>query len=431
MTIRYGLMIAFFSLCAHAGYGASDPVLVVLLMVKNEKDVIIPTLESYLPKGPNAQEALKDIGYVLYDTESDDGTREIAREFFERNGVTHFVIKEEPFVITEDGDLNFAASRNNGLKFARSHFPSSTFILFPDAEWYLNSADLLIDFCRAEKARYEARTLSAPPYYHLYIETKRGGGHSYSFPTPRLFLRADDVVFEGKIHECPTKISEAYVPCSVYFNLGSSESGQEKSIRRWHRDRDLLLKELLAEPDNPRTALYLGLTELWLGNLRNSYTYLKIRVKLHSFPEEDYLAYYKLGIVTMLLAEQEPKSFSWSEAHDYFLKAYSLRPHRAEPLVRIAAHYMQEDNHPVSYIYSKRAVELPTPKQELLEVECRLYDYDRWELFSRSAWYFGDYQRGEEATLKAIEGCPNFPHLYRNLGLFWDKLSVASKGGVA
>lgn len=423
MTIRYTLLIAIFSLCTHMGYGASDPLLVILLMVKNEKDVIVPTLESYLPKGPDRQEALKDIGYVLYDTGSTDGTQEAAREFFERNGVVHFVIKEEPFV--KD---NFAASRNNGLAFTRAHFPTSTFILFPDAEWYLSSADLLLEFCRAEKALYDEGACRVP-YYHLYIEVKGGGG-SYEFPTPRLILTADDVVFEGVVHECPTKISNAEVYRSVYFTLGSSKVGQDKSMRRWHRDRDILLNDLLAHPDNPRTALYLGLTELWLGNLRNAYTYLKIRTKLHSFPEEDYFAYYKLGIVTMLLAQQEPASFTWDEAHSYFLKAYSLRPHRAEPLIRIAAHYMEEDNHPVSFLYSKRAIEIPRPCHELLEVERHLYEYDRWELLSRSAWHFGKYRLGEQATLKAIESCPNFPHLYRNLAFFWDKLyAVAPNGG--
>ncbi|MBA2307136.1 glycosyltransferase family 2 protein [Candidatus Dependentiae bacterium] len=426
MTIRQMLLVVFFSLGSQAGHAALDPLLVILLMVKNEREVIIPTLESYLPKGENAQEAFKDIGYVLYDTGSTDGTQEVAREFFERNGVTHFVIKEEPFVPDD-----FAASRNNGLAFTRAYFPNSTFILFPDAEWYLNSADLLLGFCRSEKNLADRGNGVLPCYYQLNIEKKESGG-TYVFPTQRLFLTADDVKFEGKIHECPTKISEAAVSEAVYFTLGSSKTGQESSTRRWYRDRDVLLKELLADPDNPRTALYLGLTELWLGNLRNSYTYLKLRIKLHSYPEEDYFAYYKLGIVTMILAKQEPHSFTWNEAHGYFLKAYSLRPHRAEPLVRIATHYIEEDNHPLSYIYSKRAIDIPRPEHEKLEVECHLYDYERWEALSRSAWHFGEYELGEQATRKAIESCPNYPHLYRNLALFWDKLPThTTQGGVA
>lgn len=412
------MLVAF---CFSACYAASSPLLVVLLMVKNEEDVIIPTLETYLPKEECNKAALDEIGYVLYDTGSTDRTRDLAREFFEKHGIKNYVIKEEPFV--KD---NFAASRNNGLAFTRSYFPDSTFILFPDAEWYLNSMDALLDFCRSEKAQYDAGTRWIPHYYALIIEIRRDE-RLYEISQQRLFLTADDVIFEGDIHECPNKVSMEKVPRSVYFELGASKSGQEKSRQRWYRDRDVLLKRLLAHPEDPRAAFHLGLTELWLGNLRNAYTYLKHRTTLHSFPEEDYLACYKLGIVTMLLAEEEPTIFTWNEAHSYFLKAYSIRPHRAEPLVRIAAHYMAEDNHPVSYIYSKRAVELPRPQEEMLEVEYYLYDYERWELFSRSAWYFGDYTRGEQATLNAIEACPNYPHLYRNLAFFWDQLPTTTQ----
>ncbi|MBA3752406.1 glycosyltransferase [Candidatus Dependentiae bacterium] len=408
-------------------YSAVDPLLVVLLMVKNEKDVIVPTIQSYIPQEISNK---KDIAYVVCDTGSHDGTEKIAQEFFEKNDIKNFIILQDPWV-------DFSTSRNRALAFTRKRFPQSTFILFPDAEWYLNSMDLLIEFCRTEKARLDKVMGTRSPYYHLTVEVKSSPHHSdkhsmdtsieFEFIKERLFLTNDDVEFEGETHECTTKCSEERVPRSIYFTLGASKVGQEKSTQRWYRDRDLLLKGFSAHPDNPRTALYLGLTEFWLGNYRDAYMYLCHRVKLSSFPEEDYFAYYKLGIVTMILAQQEPETFKWEEAHSYFLKAYSLRPHRAEPLVRIAAYYMEKDNHPVSYIYSKRAADIVRPEHEILEVEAHLYEYDRWELLSRSAWYFGDYELGEQATLKAIESRPNFPHLYRNLAFFWDKMSVLTE----
>ena len=47
--------------------------------------------------------------------------------------------------------------------------------------------------------------------------------------------------------------------------------------------------------------MYLGLTELWLRNDQGAYTYLKLRTQLHSFPEEDYFAWYNFGLATMNL----------------------------------------------------------------------------------------------------------------------------------
>jgi len=53
---------------------ASQPMLVVLIMAKDEHQVIIPTLETYLSANIKAGKPdSKEVAYILYDTGSTDG----------------------------------------------------------------------------------------------------------------------------------------------------------------------------------------------------------------------------------------------------------------------------------------------------------------------------------------------------------------------
>ncbi len=387
-----------------------NPLLVVLLMVWNEKDVIIPTLESYLTKDILAGKDNGEVAYVICGGgQSTDGTLEIAQEFLEKKKIKHSLVTCEPWV-------DFSTNRNACLKLVRTKFPQSTFILFVDAEWYIRNMDELVNFCKEEAAK-AAQGAQLPCYYRIMI--KRPGTQ---FGQQRLFLTHDDVEFEGPCHEIPTKYANASVPKNVYIDLGWSKNGSEKSQKRWYRDRDLLLKDLLAHPTNVRSCHYLAKTEMWLGNYRNAYTYFKIRTGMNSFPEEDYEAQYYLAVVTEILAgDDQTSSCTWEEALKYYLKAFTMRPHRAEPLIKIAWHYLNENNYALSYVFARRAYELPFPENDVLPIEKNLYDFDRHEIVSRCAWYLGEYGIGEEAAKKAIAAHPNSPYLYRNLAFYWER----------
>ena len=247
--------------------------------------------------------------------------------------------------------------------------------------------------------------------------------------TPRLFLTQDPVEFEGVVHECPTSYSGENVPEPVYFDIGSSRFGSEKSQKRWFRDRELLLKDLQEHPDNPRTALYLGLTEMWIKDYENAYIHLKQRVTMSSFHQEEYWALYNLAELVETLSIEKPGTYFWREAQDYYLQAYQMRPHRAEPLVRIARHYAEKNEYATSYLYARRAAELPLPsiEEEVLPVFTRVYSFERWELLSRVAWFVKDYELGERAVKMAIEAEPNATYLYNTLSYYWERKSKTEK----
>lgn len=422
MNIKSTALLSIFSILFGTAYADiaknsrpanQNPLIVVLLMVRDEELVIEKTLESFIPDSVRYGFDTGEIAYILYDTGSTDTTIEKTEALFKKYGLHHTVIAKDTWI-------DYAASRNKALETARTAYPQSTFILFPDAEWYLHGIDDLIEFCKKEKAAYDAGTTCPPPYYRTRM-IKPG---VYISLTGRLFLTADDVHFSktDDIHECPNKCSGLSTPESVYFEIGVSKEGSERSAARWHRDKERLLKRVARDPQDVRAVSYLGKTLQWLGENKDAYIFLKKRKELHSFPEEDYECLYHLAEVTEILSHDDPTNYTWQEALSYYLEAYSMRPHRAECLVRLAMHYLEAHQFGLSYIFAKRATELPLPnaEREILPISLYMYDFKRWEILSRAAWYVEEYAVGEAAAQKAIEAQPNVPYLYKNLSYYWE-----------
>ena len=384
----YSYLIIFSTIFAD-----TNPLLVVVLMVINEAPVIVDTLRPLIEGG------ITD--FFIFDTGSTDDTIKLAHDYFEESGITHAYIAQEPFI-------DFTTSRNRALELAEEKFPKAAFILMPDAEWYLQNVEGLLDFCKIHQDDM------CPSYMIRLISPGN------DFPAPRLIHGGCNVRFVGVVHETLDHVTDQEVPRDIYFELGSSKYGQGKSAARWHRDLTLLLREYKKNPYDPRTVFYLAQTYECLGDLEKAYEFYEIRSKMiNGWDEENYETIYRLGRVTALLADSN-KNFSWSQALDYYHTAYSLRPHRAEPLVKIAEHYWP-NNIPICFLYIKRATELSYPENEKLFVEKYTYDFTRYEIMSKAAWYLGEYKLGEESTKKALK-IHELSHLYRNLALYIDRI---------
>lgn len=373
------------------------PLLVVVIMVKDEEAVIRETLEMYCKADPTG--AL--IGYLVYDTGLDpwSPTMQRAKELFEDYGITNYQIIQEPFV-------DFATSRNKSLDLCEQLFPNAAFMLQPDAEWYLHNVEELIAFCQQE-VNYLER--------HSYLV--RIASTDLDFGTQRLLRCKSGLRFGGVVHETIT-IGTCYkTPHEVYFELRPGRHGMEKTARRWARDKELLMKAHLANPMDSRTAFYLAQTFDCLNDLENAYKYYELRTHLVGWAEEDFMARYRLAIVTERM-KNEDGSDRWPEALDHYLKAHTMRSVRAEPLIRIAQHYLAEGNHACAYIFARRACEIAYPAQDTLFVETEMYDFVRHDILGQSAWYVGQYEIGEEEVRKAIKVHDSYPHLFKNLSFY-------------
>lgn len=364
---------------------SQNALIVVVLMVKNEAAGIQSTLSSLFDGGIRH--------FFIFDTGSSDNTIECANAFFQQNNIDG-IIRQETFI-------DFSTSRNRALTLAELYFSSATFFLMPDAEWQLHHAETLLLFCEKEKNNHT-------PLYLLSITM-----NAMTFKTARLFRADKKIRFKGVVHEAPSTPASHSVPDPVYFAVKASTQGILKTQMRWQNDLILLLDAYHQNPQDPRNTFYLSQTYECLGEFEKAREFYQAREKLNGWDEENFITLFRLGY----LFEKN----NWSIAMNYFLKAFSLRPHRIEPLVKIADYYWPS-NIQTCYLFIRPVYDMPFPKNDLLFVEQEMYDYTRYEIMSRCAWYMGQYWLGEQATLQALKIKPNAAHLQKNLALYQEKL---------
>lgn len=367
----------------------NNPLLVVVLMVKNEANVIVDTLHPFLEGGVDS--------FFIFDTGSTDATIQLATDFFtqEQARLVKTVIAQEPFI-------DFATSRNRALELAHQQFPNAAFMVMPDAEWYIEHADKLLEFCKNNLH-------TKHPSYGIKIRDA-----NLEFYVERLIRCGTNSHFAGAVHECITNGSAINVSEPVCFDRRVSDEGYKKTANRFKRDLDLLLKDYTQNPNNPRTVFYLAQTYECLGDQEMAYKMYAHRITLPGWDEENYVALYRLAKLTQ---DIHPDNTQWPLAESRYLQAWDMRPHRAEPLIEIARYYLHKKYHRC-FLYALQACEIAYPENERLFVNKKLYDYDRWDILGQAAWYYGKYQHGENAVTLLLNKYPDHAHLQRNLSLY-------------
>ena len=380
-----------------------DNLLTVVIMVKNEVDVIIPTLQPFVDAGITH--------FLVLDTGSTDGTQDKVREYFNEHGFEHAYIVEEPFV-------DFATSRNRALDIAEQIFINTTFFLMLDAEWYMHNVEELIKFCMNHK-RYIAPGYTGSCYL-IRLLTAQDAINNYIV---RLIRRGGNSRYAGVVHESIKDEPSGIVPDSVYFEYVPAQNGRNKSKARCIRDYDLLKKSLEKDPTNLRTLFYLGQTCQFLDDWEQAIFYYHKRLNLGALCEEKYLAAYRIGCAIEQLMEKSKdnpslQQYVWEDALHFYLIAHDMLPYRAEPLFRIACYYIRTNQHAVAYLFAIRAAQLPYPHNNGLFIEKRIYDYLRYDILGQCAFYAGEHAIGKAAVLRALEQAPNDLYLHHNLALY-------------
>ncbi len=392
IRILFSFLFVLHCFCA-AEQLSYDQILVVVLMVKNEETVMRATLQPFVDGGIDS--------FFIFDTGSTDNTIEVTEQFFVEHSITQAYIAQEPFI-------DFATSRNRALDLAQEKFPNAAFMVMPDAEWYLNDARALVDFCELCLERGDT--------YSSYLMNLANLGN-YSC---RLFRCNRGVRFMGVVHEVVPQAVTVKVPDTIYFNYLPASRGVEKTAKRFIRDRELLLKEYQDKPWCTRTLFYLARTCEDLGNWQEAYDFYKIRVKMVGWDEEDFIVRFRLAqtIKKLVLFSEYKDQYSWSEALEYFMQAYQFRPHRIEPLVEIADYYVYQNQMESAFLFARRACEVEYPEHDVLFVETYHYDYYRYELLARCSWYINEFEIGEWAARKAYEACPDYKYAKINMNCY-------------
>lgn len=363
---------------------ADLPLLSLLMMVKDEAASLRASFDSVRGVADRA---------VVLDTGSTDGTQALARALFAQTPGELF---EEPFI-------DFARSRNRALELCTG---KSVFALLLSGDETLSGGAALRAFC-------EAHRHAAGEAHGAYSLPVQLGG--LQFDSPRLVRLDQGWRFVGVVHEvlCKPNVPppSIRVPgCAIVHDLAGRDP--ERKRAGWLRDLQLLQQERAKHPADTRTAFYLAQTLEDLGRHAEALEAYAQRVRLGGWREEVYEATYRMGRCA------QAAGLPWAQAQELYLQAFSLAPHRAEPLCAIALAWQRAGNHALAFLFGQRALQLPYPTQDTLFVQREIYEHLAAEIVGASAWYVGELEIGERALRQALAARPGAPELLRNLSFY-------------
>jgi glycosyltransferase involved in cell wall biosynthesis len=372
-------------------------------MVKNEAKIILNMLQSVAPY----------IDYwVIEDTGSTDGTQQIIRDFFQKEGIPGFLYEEawKFHGYNRDHVLQKALAANSEAQ--------CDFILRLDADELLEIDDnfdweMLHQYDSWQVPSYHGDLLvnrkwiwrTGLPWYfqhdpihetiHCHKDYTIGNlplsfkmivlANGVSYENPKKYLK-DALDMENKlIVQTEKNLAKDdlyhlwYIAKSYYDGAGAQEHflfGEEHSLEYYRRAK-----------------FYFE-------------SYLKLRNFLGESPhyhEEDWVSYtyVLLGRIATKLSED------WGSVQELFLTSHSYSPRRAEGLFAIAQHYFYNDDMAKAYLYTSKLIKLNNPFPDCMAfVESPVYadtGWERWDMHSVASYWIGEFQETKNACCKIIE----------------------------
>lgn len=377
-----------------------EPTIGLLMMVKNEKKRIGVTLKSVV----GFVDAL-----IIYDTGSTDNTKEIIQEFAKANKINLYMIEGE--------FINFSTSRNVSLSYAETI--DVKFLLLMDTNDELQGGEHLLPFVKNHMNTEFTGYLTCQHWW---------SGQYDKYFNMRFVKNRCGWRYMGSVHEwMKDTTSKTDEPSFPVYRMPDNiilyqdrTADDNKSGKRFARDKVLLLKDHKENPTEPRVLFYLAQTCSCLGEYDESLYYYKLRANLEGFQEEKFHAYLRSGDLCAKLGHE------WKDVMAFYVKA-AEHSDRAEPYVKIAQHYNRCKKWFLSYSFASAACKLLYPTQAILFVDKKIYDYDRWHELGVVAYYVGMYEDGKIACQKAIEQKNNVEVDTANLEFYLNKEREASQ----
>lgn len=325
------------------------------MIVKNESKIIERCLSSVAPYIST---------WVIHDTGSTDDTPEKIRAFF--------TAKKIPGVLTTIEFKDFEFNRNAALRAAVQQ-PGIDYVLFIDADMELqvNDKDQFLN------------CLQSPAYRICQLSG------TLSYYNTRLVGRVifDTVKYVGVTHEyvCTGSVENNNLPNAIAFMKDSGDGGCKAD--KFIRDERLLTGDLLVNPNNPRSRFYLAQTFNHQGKNDEAIQQYKLYLKNPGFEEEAWYAQYMLSL---MFKNKGDDANCLLEG----MKAYERRPHRAEPLLKMAEHCRSKGWNHMSWMYAKTGLSVSFPSNDSLFVEVPVYDFLLLFELSITAYYVGQAAAG-------------------------------------
>jgi hypothetical protein len=256
----------------------------------------------------------------------------------------------------------------------------------------LRGGEKLQEFCKTE--------INSSNNAYLVCQHWWSGKYDKYFNT-RLVKARKNWRYHGSVHEWMQDDAEVKGPFVYKMSddivlYQDRTQDNNKSGKRFTRDKELLLADHEKNPTESRTLFYLAQTCSCLSQNEDAFYYYKLRTELDGFQEEKFHAFLRCGELS------ETLNHDWYTSLSFYMKAIE-HSSRAEPLIRIAQHYNKEKQWLLAHSFIKFACYLPFPHESILFVDTHAYDYTRWHIMGIVGFYCGQYNDGKEACIKAIK----------------------------
>lgn len=311
----------------------------------------------------------------ICDTGSTDKTVQVVEAWLAAHGVKG-AVHHTPW-------KNFGHNRTVALERARASFPEAAYLLLLDADMVLVDRGL-------KKA-----ALTADGY--MVTQTEQGS----SYRNVRLVRNAFAWKSVGVTHEYTAPTDDRSVKMenldAVWIDDRSDGGSKDDKL---DRDAVLLIQGLRDEPGNSRYMFYLGNTYYAMHQYLDAVYWYERRLAddKNKFEEEAWYACYRT-------AQCYEKMKDYARTVYWYMKAMNRRPHRLEPYVCLAKHYLFSDP-PHQYwaaaMVVKEGLAHARRDVDLLFVEDSVYDYEAWYCLCLASHYVGRPLEGRAACQKVL-----------------------------
>jgi len=276
---------------------------------------------------------------VVYDTGSTDGTPDYIGE--------HCFKHRLPCTLVRGHFEDFSQARNMALTLAQQSRFAFDYILLMDADM-----ELVVDG-------------PLPPLTaQTYTLLQRQGGLAYY--NTRLVTRKTPAVYHGVTHEYIGTDDLQQLPGDVWW-FKDHATGSNRGDK-YERDKRLLEGYLVDHPGDPRSLFYLAQTYRDSGDQKKAIELYERRIAAGGWEEEVWFSQYQIAKAHMALGN-EPAYVQ------HLLKAYDMRPQRAEALYDLARHFREKkDQQQSAWMFADAGSKVPYPR-DLLFVEQWMYQY--------------------------------------------------------
>lgn len=355
---------------------ASDPIIGLVMIVKNEEAVIERALRSAKPWISR---------YVIVDTGSTDRTKEVIRE----------VMSDVSGVIVDRPWVNFEVNRTEALELCRG-----------EMDWaiMLDADDNL------------AGGIPTPLLWRqlgdsidgIVMQIRHG---DIVHQRVQVFRIGADWCYKGVVHEVPVcrgrpegSVRLANMPTTTYM-VTRCEGVRSRDPEKYLKDATLLEVEHARNPTDMRTIYYLAQSWRDAGHRKKAAQYYREYVDSSGgWAGERYIAY--VNLIEMTENQDEKVALAW--------KAVDVAPNRLEaPYIvlktrRLAGLPITQQIYALGAVVQNRKV-----TSDIIYVNPILYSWGFDDEFAVVAFATGHYREAYDASLRAAMGAPT-PEMREN-----------------